>query len=117
MYESLVLSIQNLQKSKYGKGNKKKLNAIVHALNRARSLFFSEKQNLEIAASSTKQINFRNIKSEEQIHRILDEFMDDFEKQCLEKNNGSAKNYSLFAVTVEQNVCQISTKVQSASNT
>lgn len=99
MYESLVLSIQNLQKSKYGKENKKKLNAIVHALNRARSLFFSEKQNLEIAASSTKQINFRNIKSEEQIHRILDEFMDDFEKQCLEKNNGSAKNYSLFAVT------------------
>ena len=99
MYESLVSSIQNLQKSKYGKGNKKKLNAIVHALNRARSLFFSEKQNLEIAIPSPKQINFRNIKPEEQIQRILDEFMDDFEKQCLEKNNGSAKNYSLFAVT------------------
>ena len=98
MYESLVSSIQNLQKSKYSKGNKKKLAAIIHALNRARSLFYSEKQNLVID-SSTKQINFRNIKPEEQIQRILDEFMDDFEKECLEKNNGSAKNYSLFAVT------------------
>ena len=90
MYDSLLISIQNLQKSKYGKGNKKKLNAIVHALNRARSLFYSKKQNLEIAPASTKQINFRNIKPEEQIQRILDEFMDDFEKQCLEKNNVSA---------------------------
>jgi hypothetical protein len=98
LYESLVSSIQNLQKSKYSKGNKKKLAAIIHALNRARSLFYSEKQNLVID-SSTKQINFRNIKPEEQIQRILDEFMDDFEKECLEKNNGSAKNYSLFAVT------------------
>jgi hypothetical protein len=99
LYESLVLSIQNLQKSKYGKGNKKKLAAIMHALNRARSLFYSDQQNLDIDSSSIKQINFRNIKPEEQIQKILDEFMDDFEKQCLGKNNGSAKNYSLFAVT------------------
>lgn len=99
LYESLVLSIQNLQKSKYGKGNKKKLSAIMHALNRAKSLFYSDQQNLFIDSSSVKQINFRNIKPEEQIQKILDEFMDDFEKQCLEKNNGSAKNYSLFAVT------------------
>jgi len=99
MFESLVLSIQNLQKSKYGKGNKKKLAAIMHALNRARSLFYSDQQNIDIDSSSIKQINFRNIKPEEQIQKILDEFMDDFEKQCLGKNNGSAKNYSLFAVT------------------
>ena len=98
LYESLKLSIQSLQKSKYGKGNKKKLSAIMHALNRANSIFNSDNQN-QTNPESIKQISFRNISSEEQIPRILDEFMDDFEKECLEIDNGSAKNYSLFSVT------------------
>ncbi|MFZ8937632.1 MAG: hypothetical protein ACO2Y5_05195 [Nitrosopumilaceae archaeon] len=98
MYESLKLSIQSLQKSKYGKGNKKKLSAIMHALNRADSIFALDKQT-QTNPESIKQISFRNVSSEEQVPRILDEFMDDFEKECLEKDNGSAKNYSLFSVT------------------
>ncbi|MBA4463383.1 MAG: hypothetical protein ACE5SV_04795 [Candidatus Nitrosomaritimum aestuariumsis] len=98
MYESLKLSIQSLQKSKYGKGNKKKLSAIMHALNRANSIFNLDKQN-QTNPESIKQISFRNVSSEEQVPRILDEFMDDFEKECLEKDNGNAKNYSLFSVT------------------
>lgn len=99
MYESLILSIQSLQKSKYGKGNKKKLSAIMHALNRANSIFISEDKNAKLNPDSLKQISFRSVKSDEQVPRILDEFMDDFEKECLEKNNGNAKNYSLFSVT------------------
>jgi len=71
----------------------------MHALNGAKPLFYSDQQKLEINSSLIKQINFRNIGPEEQIQKILDEFMNDFENQCLEKNNGSAKNYSLFAVT------------------
>jgi hypothetical protein len=98
LYESLKLSIQSLQKSKYGKGNKKKLSAIMHALNRANSIFNLDKQN-QTNPESIKQISFRNVSSEEQVPRILDEFMDDFEKECLEKDNGNAKNYSLFSVT------------------
>jgi hypothetical protein len=94
-----MLSIQSLQKSKYGKGNKKKLSAIMHALNRANSMFSSEEKNTKSNTDSLKQISFRNVKPEEQVPRILDEFMDDFEKECLEKNNGNAKNYSLFSVT------------------
>jgi DNA-binding TFAR19-related protein (PDSD5 family) len=99
LFDSLVSSIQNLQKNKYSKGNKKKLNAILHALNQAKPLFYSDHQNPDFNSSSIKLINFRNIGPEEQIQKILDEFMDDFENQCLEKNIGSAKNYSLFAVT------------------
>lgn len=91
-----MVSIQSLQKSKYGKGNKKKLSAIMHALNRAKPIFASK---TKTSNESIKQISFRNISQEEQIPKILDEFMDDFEKECLEKENGSAKNYSLFAVT------------------
>jgi hypothetical protein len=99
LYDSLILSIQSLQKSKYGKGNKKKLSAIIHALNRANSMFISEGKNTKSNPESLKQISFRSVKSDEQVPRILDEFMDDFEKECLEKNNGTAKNYSLFSVT------------------
>jgi hypothetical protein len=99
LYDSLILSIQSLQKSKYGKGNKKKLSAIMHALNRANSIFVSEDKNTKLNPDSLKQISFRSVKSDEQVPRILDEFMDDFEKECLEKNNGNAKNYSLFSVT------------------
>jgi hypothetical protein len=99
LYESLKLSIQTLQKSKYGKGNKKKLSAIMHALNRANSIFASDEENKKLNLENLKQINFRTVKPDEQVPRILDEFMDDFENECLKKNNGNAKNYSLFSVT------------------
>jgi len=69
------------------------------ALNRANSIFVSEKKDNKTNLKPLKQINFRNISPEEQVPKILDEFMDDFEKECLEKNNGNAKNYSLFSVT------------------
>ena len=93
MYNSLILSIQSLQKSKYGKGNKTKLSAIMHALNRANSIFTSGEKITESKPESIKQISFRSVSSYEQVPRILDDFMDDFETECLEKNNGNAKNY------------------------
>lgn len=96
LFHSLVLSIQSLQKSKYGKGNKKKLSAIMHALNRAKPIFVTQNDDSE---TTVKQISFRNIPQEEQVPKILDEFMDDFEIECLEKEKGNAKNYSLFSVT------------------
>ncbi|MDH3278331.1 MAG: hypothetical protein OEL77_07300 [Nitrosopumilus sp.] len=99
MYDSLILSIQNLQKSKYGKGNKKKLSAILRALNRASSIFVSEIKNSSLNFTPVKQISFRNTSSEEQVPKILDEFMDSFEIEYLGKNDGNAKNYSLFSVT------------------
>lgn len=99
MFESLVLSIKVLQKSKYGKGNKKRLAAISHALNRAMELFPEAKQNIEKNSESIEKISFRNIPQEEQIPKILEEFMNDFQEQCLAKNNASAKNYSLFSIT------------------
>lgn len=96
LYNSLTLSIQTLQKSKYGKGNKKKLSAILRALNRASPIF----KNKNLTENNViKQISFRNIPPQDQIPKILDEFMDAFEKECLEEGNGSAKNYSIFAVT------------------
>ena len=96
LYNSLILSIQTLQKSKYGKGNKKKLSAILHALNRASPIF----KNTNLVDNNVgKQISFRNISPQDQIPKILDEFMDDFGEECLQKGNGSAKNYSIFAVT------------------
>jgi len=96
LFESLILSIEKLQKSKYGKGNKKKLSTVMSALNRASPIFISEKQNEN---TLLKQISFRNILPEDQISKILDEFMNDFERECLEKDNGNAKNYSIFSVT------------------
>ena len=97
MHNSLIQSIQNLQKSKYGKGNKSKLTSIQTALKLANPLFaFTNNSN----SVKDKIINFRNIEQIGQIPRILDEFADNFEIQCLEKNNASAKNYSLFAVTL-----------------
>lgn len=96
MYDSLVQSIKALQNSKYGKGNKKRLTVIQSALKQANSLFASEgNQNNEKTL-----ISFRRIVPEEQIPKILEEFMNDFESQCLEKNGASAKNYSLFSVTL-----------------
>ena len=106
MHDSLVQSIKTLQNSKYGKGNKKRLTAIQSALKQANQLFVSEKekdnnQNNEKAVKSDKTINFRNIEQTEQIPRILEEFVKNFEIQCLKKNRAaSAKNYSLFSITL-----------------
>ena len=99
MHNSLVQSIQALQKSKYGKGNKKRLTAIQSALKLDKQLFDSE-DNLDDKQSLTpiKLISFRNIEQTEHIPKILDEFANNFEAQCLEKNGASAKNYSLFSV-------------------
>jgi hypothetical protein len=69
------------------------------ALNRASSIFISKTNDESSNLESVRTINFRNIGTEEQIPKILDEFMNVFEKECLEKNNGNAKNYSLFSVT------------------
>jgi len=97
LHNLLIQSIQTLQKSKYGKGNKSKLTSIQNALKLANPLFAST-----INSDNTKHkvINFRNIEQEEQIPRILDEFANNFKIQCLEKNGASAKNYSLFSVTL-----------------
>ncbi|MEK6930009.1 MAG: hypothetical protein AABZ42_05010 [Thermoproteota archaeon] len=101
MYDSLVQSIQALQNSKYGKGNKKRLTTIQSALKQANSLFVSkDNQDNEKTTKSNTMISFRNIEPTEQIPKILEEFMNDFEIQCLEKNGASAKNYSLFSVTL-----------------
>lgn len=101
MYDSLVQSIQVLQNSKYGKGNKKRLTVIQSALKQANPLFVSkDNQNNEKTIKSNTMISFRNIEPTEQIPKILEEFMNDFEIQCLEKNGASAKNYSLFLVTL-----------------
>ena len=101
MYDSLVQSIHALQNSIYGKGNKKKLTVIQSALKQASQLFVSEgNQNNENAIKTSKIISFRHIEQAEQIPKILEEFMNDFEIQCLGKNGASAKNYSLFSVTL-----------------
>lgn len=99
MYNSLVESIHALQNSKYGKGNKKRLTVIQSALKLANPLFVSE-DNQNNETKSNKMISFRYIEQAEQIPKILEEFMNDFEIQCLEKNGASAKNYSLFSVTL-----------------
>ncbi len=98
MYDLLVESIKALQKSKYGKGNKKRLTAIQSALKLAKSLF-ELKDNSKIEPLPPL-ISFRSIEQTEQIPKILDEFMNDFEIQCLQKNGATAKNYSLFSVTL-----------------
>jgi len=61
------------------------------ALHQAKPIFAHE--NFEI-----KLISFRNIAPNEQIPKILEEFMDSFEVQYLQKNNATAKNYSLFSI-------------------
>ena len=101
MYDSLVQSIHALQNSIYGKGNKKRLTVIQSALKQANQLFVSEdNQNNEKTTKSNKMFSFRHIEQAEQIPKILEEFMNDFEIQCLSKNGASAKNYSLFSVTL-----------------
>jgi hypothetical protein len=101
LYDSLVQSIHALQNSKYGKGNKKRLTVIQSALKQANPLFVSEDNpNNEKTTKSNTMISFRHIEQADQIPKILEEFMNDFEIQCLEKNGASAKNYSLFSVTL-----------------
>ena len=96
LHDSLILSIQTLQKSKYGKGNKGKLKSIQSALKQASPLFASANSE----DTKDKLVNFRNIEQDQQIPRIIDEFANNFEIQCLQKNGASAKNYSLFSVTL-----------------
>ncbi|GKS66993.1 hypothetical protein YTPLAS73_05400 [Nitrosarchaeum sp.] len=97
MYDSLVKSIQALQNSKYGKGNKKRLTSIHSALKQASSLFTLDNQSNE---KTDTIISFRNIDQAKQIPKILEEFVNDFEHQCLKRNGASAKNYSIFSVTL-----------------
>ena len=97
MHDLLIQSIQALQKSKYGKGNKSKLTSIQNAIKLANPLFASSNQN---NGKSNRIISFRNIDQTEQIPKILEEFASNFEIQCLENNGASAKNYSLFSVTL-----------------
>ena len=92
MYKLLVESISSLLKSKYSKGNRLHLRTVLSALKQAAPLFLSDPPNVEL-----QQISFRNIEPENQIPRILDEFMDDFERTL--PINSSAKNYSLFSIT------------------
>ena len=97
MHDLLLQSIQALQKSKYGKGNKTKLISIQNALKLANPLFALSYQN---NGKSNRIISFRNIAQTEQIPQILEEFASNFEIQCLGNNGASAKNYSLFSVTL-----------------
>jgi len=97
LHDSLIQSISALQKSKYGKGNKSKLTSIQTALKLANPLFNST---TKLDSTKHKMINFRNIEQAEQIPKILNEFANNFETQCLANNDASAKNYSLFSVTL-----------------
>lgn len=97
MYESLIQSIEALQKSKYSKGNKKKLQAVQSALKQAGRLFASKNKNTN--SESIKLISFRRTESNEQIPKILEEFMNDFDSVC-SKEGVPVKNFSLFSVTL-----------------
>lgn len=92
MYKLLVESISSLLKSKYSKGNRLHLRSVLSALKQAAPLFVSDSPGAEL-----QQISFRNIEPDDQIPKILDEFMDDFERTL--PVNSSAKNYSLFSMT------------------
>jgi len=97
MYESLIQSIEALQKSKYSKGNKKKLQAVQSALKQAGRLFASKDKNSK--SESIKLISFRRTESGEQIPKILEEFMNDFDSVCT-SDGVPVKNFSLFSVTI-----------------
>lgn len=92
MYKLLVESVSSLLKSKYSKGNRLHLRSVLSALKQAAPLFLSDLPDAEL-----QQISFRNIDQDNQIPRILDEFIDDFERTL--PINSSAKNYSLFSMT------------------
>jgi hypothetical protein len=91
MYRLLIQSISGLLKSKYSKGNRLHLRAVLNALKQAAPLFLSDPSNTEL-----QQISFRNIEPEDQVSRILEEFIDDFERSLAV--NSSTKNYSLFSI-------------------
>ncbi len=95
MHHSLIRSIAVLQKSKYGKGNKHQLRAIQSALKLATPLFSKEEKK-----EDPKLISFRKLEQSEHIPKIFEEFVKNFEIYCLAKNGASAKNYSLFSVTM-----------------
>jgi len=92
MYDSIIQSISSLLKSKYSKGNRLHLRSVLAALKQAKPLFLSDPPNIE-----PQQISFRNIKLEDQIPLIFEEFMNDFERSLAV--NSSTKNYSLFSIT------------------
>jgi hypothetical protein len=92
MYKLLIQSISSLLKSKYSKGNRLHLRSVLGALKQAAPLFLSDLSIIEM-----QQISFRNIKPEDQIPLILEEFIDDFERSLAV--NSSTKNYSLFSIT------------------
>lgn len=94
LHDSLIKSIEILQKSKYGKGNKSKLTSIQSALKLANPSFVSKQED------TGKIINFRNMEQTEQIPKIINEFANNFEIQCLKNNGATAKNYSIFSVTL-----------------
>ncbi|HMK32237.1 MAG TPA: hypothetical protein VK431_01295 [Nitrosopumilaceae archaeon] len=62
------------------------------ALKQAKPLFLSDPSNVE-----QQQISFRNIKPEDQIPLIFEEFMNDFERSLA--INSSTKNYSIFSIS------------------
>jgi hypothetical protein len=92
VYKLLIQSISSLLKSKYSKGNRLHLRSVLSALKQAAPLFLPDSSNIE-----QQQISFRNIKTEDQIPRILEEFIGDFERSL--EVNSSTKNYSLFSLT------------------
>src|SRR5579872_1681459 len=92
MYKLLIESISSLIKSKYSKGNRLHLRSVLSALKQAAPLFLSDPPIAEL-----QQISFRNIEPENQIPKILDEFIDDFERTL--SIDSSAKRYSLFSMT------------------
>jgi len=85
-------SIVILLKSKYSKGNRLHLRTVLSALKQAKPLFLSDPSNVE-----QQQISFRNIKPEDQIPLIFEEFMNDFERSLA--INSSTKNYSIFSIS------------------
>ena len=92
MYKILMQSVSYLLKSKYSRGNRLHLRSVLSALKQASPLFSFDSSDAE-----PQQISFRNVKPEDQIPVILDEFIDDFEHSLTV--NSSAKNYSLFSMT------------------
>ena len=92
MYDSIIQSISSLLKSKYSKGNRLHLRSVLAALKQAKPLFLSDPPNI-----GPQQISFRNIKLEDQIPLIFEEFMNDFERSLAV--NSSTKNYSIFSIT------------------
>lgn len=99
MYDNLVKSISALQRSKYGYGNKKRLTSIQLALKQAKPLF----EELNIQPDDNPKpipiLSFRNVDQKDQIPKIIDEFILDFQNESLKKDS-SAKSYSLFGITL-----------------